>query len=168
MSWKTSPGDDLGDDVRGEEEQPQDGPAGEVAVEQQRQSQREGDLDGQREDDDERVVRDRAEEDRVGQGALVVGQADEVGQRRQAVPLEEAVERGLGDGQQDEDHVEDERRQHEQGDRGPARSIGAPAARARRLGVAVTRCLQQASGRPHGRPARNVIVRGVTRSERPR
>ena len=110
-------GDDLRDDIRGEEDESQDGPAPEPAAEHQRQPERERDLHDQRQDDDQHVVLDGALEDGIRHGALVVGEPDEVGQRRQAVPLEDAVADRLDDREEDEDRVQDQRGQQEQGDR---------------------------------------------------
>jgi hypothetical protein len=77
----------------------------------------ERDLDDEREDHDQQVVADRCHEPLASECRGVVLEADEVGQRRQAVPLVEAVLHRLEDGQQDEDGVQDQRRQEEQPDR---------------------------------------------------
>ena len=122
--------DDLRDDVRGEEDEPQDRAAPEPAAEHQGQPECERDLDEERQDDDEDVVLDRSLEHRLRQRPLVVGETDEVGQRCQAVPLEEAVVDRLDDREEDEDGVQDQGGQQEQGDhRAPAGA--APAARGR-------------------------------------
>ena len=113
-SCQIDAGDDLGEDVRREEDQPEDRPAAEAPVEHQREAERERDLDDERQRDEERVVGDRAVEHRVGQGALVVGEPDEVGQRLQPVPLEPAVVDRLDDRDDDEDGVDEQRGQHEE------------------------------------------------------
>ena len=110
-------GDDLRDDIRGEEDEPEDGAAPEPAAEDERQPEREWDLDDERQDDDEDVVLDGPLEDGLRQRALVVGKADEVGQRCQAVPLEEAVVDRLDDREEHEDRVQGQGGQQEQGDR---------------------------------------------------
>ena len=61
-----------------------------------------------------RVVADGAEEDRVGQRALEVGEPDELVQRLEPVPVEEAVAGRLDDREQDEQGVQRQRREHEQ------------------------------------------------------
>ena len=70
-------------------------------------------------------------EDRLSQRALVVGEADEVGQRCQAVPLEEAVVDRLDDREEDEDRVEDQAGQQEQS----AIAVRRPGSRRARLGA---------------------------------
>ena len=67
-----------------------------LPVELQRQPEREGDLESERQDDDEDVVPDRPLEHRVGERLRVVVETDELGERRQAVPVEQAVDRPPG------------------------------------------------------------------------
>ena len=125
-------GDRLGQDIGQEEDQSEDRPAREAPVEQDGEGQRERDLDGQREQDDQHVVADRRPEGVVGQRDLVVLEPDEVGQRLQPVPLEQAVVRRLDDREQDEHDVQREGGQQEQDDRQPLRPQ--PGAGARPVG----------------------------------
>ena len=101
--------DDLGEHVRREDDQPERGAPGEAAVEQQRQAERDRQLDEDRERGDRQVVLDRAAEDRVLEGALVVVEADEAVERLEAVPVEEAVVGRHQHRDDDEDRVDDQR-----------------------------------------------------------
>ena len=121
-------GHGLRQDVRQEEQQAEDRPTAEAPIEQHRERKAERDLDEQREHDDQQVVADRGHEGLVAERGDVVLEADEVGQRREAVPLVEAVLHRLQDRQDDEDGVQDQGRQHEQPDREPpGRESRAPA-----------------------------------------
>ena len=74
-----------------------------------------------------RVVADGAEEDRVGQRALEVGEPDEVVHRLEPVPVEEAVAGRLDDREQDEHGVQRQRREHEQPGEAPRVQVPAGA-----------------------------------------
>ena len=106
----------------------------------------------------EDVVLDGALEHRLRQRPLVVGETDEVGQRRQAVPFEEAVVDRLDDREEDEDGVQDQRGQQEQGDR-RAPAGAAPAARGDSALVDRRHVdhRRYRTGRP-GRPARSTFA----------
>ena len=107
-------------------------------VEDPRDPQREGQLHGEREHDDDPVVLEGAPEDVVVEGALEVVQADEVGRRGEPVPLVAAVVEGLEDRRHHEQAVEREggRRKsaiatHLRARREPPRPRGGRAGRAR-------------------------------------
>ena len=74
------------------------------------------------------------QEDRVGQGPLEVGQPDELVERLEPVPVEQAVAGRLDDREQDEHGVQRQRRQHEQpGDAPRAQVPAGRGTRSRRL-----------------------------------
>ena len=147
-------GDGLREDVRQEEDDPEDRAAGEPPIQQDREDEGERDLDRQGEHDDQSVVATAAVVKVVAvERRLVVLQPDEICERLQPVPLVEAVVRSLDDWQQDEHQVESKGWQQEQADRHPlgrsfrsdpsprarsahCRSLTTPGNRAGRLGPA--------------------------------
>ena len=104
-----------------EEQQAEDRPSRESPVQHQRDAERERDLEDERQDDDDRVVRHRLLEGRFRQRALVVLQADEVGQWLEPVPVIQAEVRRLDDRDEHEDAIQQQGGQQEQPDRGEAR-----------------------------------------------
>ena len=74
-------GDRLREDVRREEDQPEDAAPAERPVEQQRDAERERELQADRERDEDRVVPHRLPEGGVAERLAVVVEPDEVGQR---------------------------------------------------------------------------------------
>ena len=67
------------------------------------------------------------EEDRVGQRPLEVGEPDELVERLEPVPVEQAESRRLDDREQDEQGVERQRREHEQPGDAPRAQVPAGA-----------------------------------------
>jgi hypothetical protein len=68
----------------------------------ERQPQGQGDLDAQGDDDNENIVPQRLLEDRVRYKVAEVLKSTECRERAHAVPLVQAVHRGLDDGKNDE------------------------------------------------------------------
>ena len=73
--------------------------------------------------DEDEVVLDRPDEVRVVERVAVVAEADEVGERPEAAPVEQAVVDRLDDRVEHERQVEDERRHDEDGQLEPLRRL---------------------------------------------
>ena len=67
------------------------GPTGQLDVEQQGQAQGEGDLQEQRQGDDDAVVADGIPEQLIGEHPAEVVDADEIGEQVEPVPVVQAV-----------------------------------------------------------------------------
>ena len=109
-------GDHLGHDVRHEHDRPEQPTAVDVAVEQQRHGQTQRQLDQDRGEHDDEVVRHRAGEDLVGQHVAVVVDPDEVVHRAEALPAVERHPHRRDDRPDDEDRHQRQRRRHEERD----------------------------------------------------
>ena len=128
-----------------------------LAADQQREPERQRQLDGERERQDDEVVLQRPPEDLVVEDAVEVVEPDVVLERAQALPAIEPVVPGLEERKEDEERVDHRRRQQEQRDgRGPAQieAAGVPATAARRRNPAARGdCLHRPS------PVRSRAVR---------
>ena len=103
-------GDRLREHVRREEDQAEESAAAQRPVEEERHAEGERQLEAQRQRDKDPVVVNRLAEPRVAERLAVVVQADEVGERPEAVPEVEAVTNRLDDRDDDEEGVERRRR----------------------------------------------------------
>ena len=94
-------------------------PAAQRAVEEQREAEGEGQLQPEREGDEDGVVPHRLAEGGIAERLAVVAEPDVVGERLEPVPVVEAVVNGLCDRDDDEDRVQDDRRRDVQADLQP-------------------------------------------------
>ena len=112
-------------------------------VEQQRDAERERQLEDEREHDEDPVVLHRLAERGIAERLAVVVETDVVGQRAEAVPVVDAVVDGLDDRDDQEDDVERDRRREEEPDLEPLAPVtndGRP-----RLGAAGRRAVESSS-----------------------
>ncbi len=131
--------DDLGDHVRDEDQDADEGPAADLLVQQQREADRQRPLNDEGQHDDQAVMLERLLEGGVGENDLVVAQSDPVGGRAVALPLVEAVVRGERDREDHEPHEHDDRGAGEERDFKPQAHSAAALARTRRRGRGVHR-----------------------------
>src|SRR5919112_1736570 len=117
--------DDLGDDVRHEQQDPDHRLAAHLAVQQEGEQDRHRALDHEGEDHEERVVPQRGAEFRVREDGDVVLQADELRRRPEALPAVEAVVSGHHDREDDERDEDDQRRAGQDRDLQPGAPVDA-------------------------------------------
>ena len=98
--------DRLGEDVRGEEDHAEQASPSHPPVEEQRDAERERQLEDERQHDEDPVVLHRLAERGIAERLAVVVETDVVAQRTEAVPVVGAVPDGLDDRHDQEDHVE--------------------------------------------------------------
>ena len=109
------PGGDLGEDIRQEENQAEEGVGRGLLIDEQSQQQRDRHLDEERHRQNDEGVAHGLPEDGVVEDLFEVGQADEVGRRAIAVPLEQTIVAGVDERQRDEQGEKDQRRrQHDE------------------------------------------------------
>ncbi len=99
-------GDRLREDVRGEEDHAEQAPPSHPPVEEQRDPERERQLEDERQRNEDPVVLHRLAERGIAERLAVVVEADEVAQRTKAVPVVGAVTDRLDDRHDQEDHVQ--------------------------------------------------------------